>query len=275
LFKLICITFFTQLLFQLTSAEAALFRVVIDPGHGGIDEGTVYHDGSVRISEKSVTLELAKKVAHQLQARGILVTLTRSEDTEVPLPSRTALANRLKADVFISLHMNSTHAGSPLSDAQGVETYILNTTTDASSKRIAHLENSVISTQEQTSPEQWDVAMILKDLRLDGNIAESKRLACAVQNHLVQVTSSDVVGPHRNRRNRGVKQALFHVLLGADMPSILVEAGFLTSSHDRTLVTSPRGQFEISRAIAHAIETFKSQKESHKTSLALSRCKIN
>jgi N-acetylmuramoyl-L-alanine amidase len=259
------------ILFQLRPSHAHIFRVVIDPGHGGVDEGTVFDNGKTRVSEKEVTLKLAQKVAYRLQAKGYRVTLTRNHDKEVPLPERTALANRLHADVFISLHMNSTHS-LHLTDTQGVETYILNNTTDASSRRLAHLENTVISAERAESPSQWDVALILKDLRLDANLAESKRLACDVQSKLVQATS---LKPLVRRRNRGVKQALFHVLLGADMPSILVEAGFLNSPHDRTFVLSSNGQAIMSQAITDAIEQYQRYKNSPKSFISLNKCKIN
>jgi N-acetylmuramoyl-L-alanine amidase len=263
-----------MVLWQPTLSSASLFRVVIDPGHGGSDEGTVYEQGEFRIAEKDVTLNLARRVASQLQARGFSVTLTRDKDQEVPLPDRTALANRLKADVFISLHMNSTH-NIDSGDAEGVETFILNNATDASSKRLAKLENTVISVQKPESPEQWDIALILKDLRLDGNLAESKRLACNVQSELVSATAVKSQGESRSRRNRGVKQALFHVLLGADMPSVLVEAGFLNSPRDRKFVLSSKGQMAMSHAIANAIDQYRKIKTSKKSSLALSRCKVN
>src|SRR4051812_19370124 len=94
-----------------STAHAKVLRVVIDPGHGGTDEGTVFTHGRIRIAEKDVTLVLAREAARQLRARGHQVTLTRDADKEVALNARTALANRLQADVFISIHMNSTHDG--------------------------------------------------------------------------------------------------------------------------------------------------------------------
>lgn len=252
------------------------FRVVIDPGHGGADQGTVFQDGNLHIAEKDVTLTIAHQVAEQLRARGIQAVLTRSTDQEVPLPQRTAIANKLGADVFLSIHMNSTAAHRAPSDsgdsAEGIETYILNNASDASSKRLAHLENSVLGGSQYNGAAagsaggQLDVALILKDLRLDANLAESKRLACGVQHSLVSSTS---------RADRGVKQALFHVLLGADMPSILVEAGFLNSAKDRLLVLSSQGQRSMSTAIARAVDQFRKGKGTSQTHLILSRCKVH
>lgn len=266
------------------SATGRAFRVVIDPGHGGHDEGTVYDNGRVRITEKDVTLRLALASAKTLRADGIDVILTRETDRDVALPRRTALANELQADIFISLHLNSTPTPMVSASPQGIETYILNNTTDATSRRIAQLENAginpVVGIEPGGSPEQMDVAMILKDLRLDANLAESKRLACAVQGALVTATR-----PERSQapslsssRNRGVKQALFHVLLGADMPSILVEAGFLSHPRDRAIVLSTEGQTEIGRALAQAVARYRGVRlpSAPPQQLAqLSSCRVN
>ena len=245
--------------------------IVIDPGHGGADFGTVYHSSKGQIAEKDITLLLAREAARQLRTRGFRVVLTRASDRELSLASRTALANRLGADLFLSIHMNSA-PGRDGESAEGVETYILNNASDASSKRLAHLENSVITPAAVNGlegAEGMDVALILKDLRLDANLSESKRLACSLQNRLVLAASTG------RSRNRGVKQALFHVLLGADMPSVLVEAGFLSSARDRAIVLSQAGRRALAFAIAQAVEGYRYQKNSPQALLAVSRCKIH
>jgi N-acetylmuramoyl-L-alanine amidase len=246
------------------------FKVVIDPGHGGSDTGTIYEMGTQRVVEKDLTLALALVTAKMLRSHKITTILTRTTDKDVPLGDRTALANRLKADVFLSIHMNSTQTPM-VTDAEGIETYILNNTSDETSKRLAHLENTVLSPEVRAaaadSPEQLDVALILRDLRLDANLSESKRLACIVQTRLVQ-------GSHRSK-NRGVRQALFHVLLGAEMPSILVEAGFLSNPRDRAIMLSPRGRLLLGSAIAHAIERFRDTRGTSQAQLTLSRCKVH
>ena len=264
--------FFALLSFLSLSSFAAPrpFIVVIDPGHGGNDYGTIYDNGRVKLAEKDVTLILAREAAKKLRAQGIRTILTRNEDRDVPLASRTAFANKVQADVFISLHMNST-ATPMVSDAQGIETYILNNTTDASSRRLAHFENSVVGGSPNL-PDQLDVALILKDLRLDANLSESKRLACAVQSNLVLGTTPS---PLSRLRNRGVKQALFYILLGADMPSALVEVGFLTSPRDRALVMSVKGQKRIAEAIATAISHYSRSKGTRRALLDLASCKVN
>ena len=260
------------------------FKVVLDPGHGGSDTGTTFYNGLYAITEKSVTLLIARQVADQLRAEGIDVTLTRRDDRDLSLGRRTEIANRLGADLFLSIHMNSTQSqgrGEP----EGVETYILNNATDASSRRLAHLENTVISHVGNETPEQEDVALILRDMRLDANLSESKRLACTLQNNLVgrgregrprSTAGSPQKAPARTtQRNRGVKQALFHVLLGADMPSALVEAGFLSSSQDRAIVLSAEGRKAIAAAIARAIEQYRALKGTRAASVALNSCKVH
>ncbi len=242
-----------------TQRELNRFHVVLDPGHGGSDHGASYRENGKLIEEKTLTLALAREAAKQLRDRGIEVSLTRSTDVEVPLAVRTAFANRLGAQLFISLHMNSSQG--QLSKAEGVETYILNTTTDASSRRLARLENSVIGNQlEAVESDQTDVALILKDLQLDGNLAESKRLACLLQTELVGDTTRlypKLARQPLKARDRGVKQALFHVLLGADMPSALIEAGFMTSARDRKLILSRDGRVTMAKAIADAVDAYR------------------
>jgi N-acetylmuramoyl-L-alanine amidase len=263
------------------SAQAAQkpFRVVLDPGHGGADEGTVYHQGRNKVSEKDVTLLLARTIARSLRTRGFEVHLTREQDASLSLSERTAMANRLKADVFISLHMNATAPGGDAL-ARGFETYFLNSTSDESSRRLAQFENSVLGGSDvPETPEATegnDVALILKDLRLDANLSESKRLACHLQHQLVQFTATDpseVVS--ESPRNRGIRQALFYVLLGADMPAALVEAGFLKNSKDRGLVLSLEGQQKIAAALTRALERFRLLKGTSQAQQVVSNCKVH
>lgn len=267
------------------AAVAKPFLVVIDPGHGGADHGAIHQENGMKVSEKDMTLRLSQEVARQLRNRGIRTVLTRDADQDIPLPDRTAMANRLGADVFLSIHMNSAgHGHSDSPTAQGVETYILNHSTTESSKRLADLENSVLKDSAAISnltqgvratPHGSDVALIVKDLMLDGNLTESRRLACITQNHLVRATS---LPKQVNLRDRGVKQGLFYVLLGADMPSILVEAGFLNNTMDRSLVLSPSGRTKIASAITRALVDYRANlqdKSPPSTRLALNSCKVH
>jgi N-acetylmuramoyl-L-alanine amidase len=244
--------------------------VVLDPGHGGPDHGAIYETGGIQISEKDITLALAQETALQLRSLGMRAELTRSSDQEISLAERTRFANRAKAQLFISIHMNSS-PGKSSTGAHGVETFILNNTSDETSRRIARLENSILTPQptlagsaESDSPE-LDVALILKDITLGANLGESKRIACYVQTELARATSQAVPTPQGlalaatsyGHQSRGVKQALFHVLLGADMPGILIEAGFLDHARDRQFVMAPAGRIAIGRAIARAALKFK------------------
>jgi N-acetylmuramoyl-L-alanine amidase len=251
-----------------------LFKVVIDAGHGGADTGTIYDNGRFQIAEKDVTLMLARQAAKELRARGYQVLLTRQSDEERSLPSRTGLANRIKADLFLSIHMNSAPR------AEGIETYILNNATDASSRRLAHLENSVLTAPGHAEAPQTgtksDVALILKDLRLDANLSGSKLLACHLVRELAKATPRAKFAPAaaRSLRNRGVKQALFHVLLGADMPSVLLEAGFLSNPKDRAFVLSPEGRTRMGEAIAQSVEQFRLARGTRHAQDTLSRCQV-
>jgi len=271
----------------LTLSPAQAFLVALDPGHGGNDHGTLFESGGRRYAEKDITLALAQEVALQLRSQGLDVRLTRKEDIDLGLPARTVLANQLKADVFVSIHMNGA-PGQKDTQAHGVETYILNNTSDDSSKRLARLENAVLGGSEKpgTGPaaqaEGLDVALILKDLRLDANLSESKRLACYVQTELARATSRMLLIPGGRQlqpidyesQSRGVKQALFHVLLGADMPGILIEAGFLDHPRDRDFVLAPAGRISMGRAIAQAVERFRKLKGTEQARNDTAACRV-
>ena len=276
----------SSLLFLL-SHPARAFLVALDPGHGGHDHGTLFESGGRRFAEKDITLALAQEAALQLRSQGIDVRMTRKEDIDLGLPVRTALANQLKADVFVSIHMNSA-PGKKDTQAHGIETYILNNTSDESSKRLAHLENAVLGGSEKAGvapaaqAEGLDVALILKDLRLDANLSESKRLACYLQTEVARATSRTLSIPGGRQllpvsyesQSRGVKQALFHVLLGADMPGILVEAGFLDHPRDRDFVLAPAGRIAIGRAVADAVERFRKLKGTEQARQDTAGCRV-
>jgi N-acetylmuramoyl-L-alanine amidase len=230
------------------------FTVVLDPGHGGTDFGAVYSETvnqkKTLFSEKAAVLGLALEVKRLLEKKGYPVLLTRDRDADIALNARTAIANRAKAKVFVSIHMNSLPGNGK---AEGIETYLLNSTSDHTSKRLAELENRGLDpTQGSKKTGDTEVNLILKDMTIDGNVSESKRLACALQNHLTAVTG---------QRTRGVKQALFVVLLGADMPTTLVEAGFVTSARDRKLITSEHGVRAMAAAVVRALDQFRTHQD--------------
>ncbi len=216
-------------------------RIVIDPGHGGKDYGA---PGCIKgVHEKHVVLDMAKKLAEQLrQDLNCEVLLTRSDDTYLTLEERTAIANTKKADLFISLHANA----SSNQNAYGVETYFLNLTTDEESIAVAARENA---TSEKNISE---LQTILDDLMRNAKVNESSRLATYVQDamygHLRERYSSV--------KNKGVKQAPFYVLLGAQMPSILVETAFISNKRECMRLRDPEYQREVCKGIARGVNRY-------------------
>jgi N-acetylmuramoyl-L-alanine amidase len=216
-----------------TDVELRGRRVVVDPGHGGRDGGA---NGPGKVREKHVTLAIAREVGRLLEAQGVDVVMTRTDDSAVALEERTAIANRVNADLFVSIHANS-HKNRKV---RGVETYYLNVTDDAYSIRLAAMENR--TSEEQVS----DLQLILADLATKVNTEESAALAKRVQAKLMKA-----IQPHNPKtRDLGVKSSLFYVLLGARMPSILVETGFLSHKGEGKLLTRVDYQKATARAIA-------------------------
>lgn len=229
--------------------------IVIDPGHGGNDVGAraTTTEGDT-VTEKDFTLLLAQDLARELKILGHQPILTRTQDVYMDLAERTAFANRKKADLFISIHFNSTPEGAQkvASGTSGIESYILNHSTDESSKRLADLENSVLkdSKAKETSAPQ-SVSLIMKDLILDANLEPSRALACALQSRAEGIA-----------KNRGVRQALFYVLLGADMPSVLIEAGFMNNVQDRNRIQKTKNRIVFASRLAQAIEDYRLKRKS-------------
>lgn len=216
-------------------------RIVIDPGHGGSDPGAIGHKKGVL--EKDVNLQIAKKLAENLRKRlGCEVFLTRDKDVHLTLESRTQFANNKKADLFISLHTNS----SPSSKAHGIETYFLNLATDDEAIAVAARENAT-STKNIS-----DLQTILNDLMQNAKINESSKLASYVQRGVMTTLK-----PHYTPLNdKGVKQAPFYVLLGAQMPSILIETGFINNQRDCQRLIHARYQNLVVTGITQGVEAY-------------------
>ena len=207
--------------------------VVLDPGHGGEDDGA---HGPGSELEKTIALAVARLTAAQLQARGITTRLTRTDDETLPLTERTAIANRLHADVFVSIHVNA----SPARGARGAETYFMSAdASDAQAEQAAAREN----VNSGSDP----VKLILWDLAYTANLSASSRLAMDIQDRLNSL---------QDIRDRGVKQAPFAVLTGALMPAALVEVGFLSNPEEAVRLTSPDTQQQLAAALADAIVTY-------------------
>ncbi|MBZ5663003.1 MAG: N-acetylmuramoyl-L-alanine amidase [Acidobacteriia bacterium] len=202
-------------------------KIVIDAGHGGHDTGTIGPNG---LLEKDLVLDVAKRLGRLLESRlGAEVIYTRQDDTFIPLETRTAVANRERADLFISIHANSSRD----SDARGVETYYLNFTSSPEALEVAARENAV---SEKSIHELQD---LVKKIALKEKIEESREFAGDVQESLYGGLALNNAGI----RNRGIKKAPFIVLIGANMPSILAEISFVSNPTDeRKLETSEHRQ---------------------------------
>jgi N-acetylmuramoyl-L-alanine amidase len=215
-------------------------RIVIDPGHGGKDPGCFVSGG---IKEKDIVLSIAKILSDKIEKKiGCEVMLTRTDDVFIPLERRTAVANMKKADLFISLHINA-HRSKKI---WGLETYFLNMATDRRAVMVAARENA---TSEKNIS---DLQTILNDLMLNTKIHESSRLAHEVQKGMMSYTSKR----YSNVKDLGVKQAPFYVLIGAQMPAILVETGFITNATEQKRLVSKGYQEEIAEGIVKGITEY-------------------
>lgn len=215
--------------------------IVIDPGHGGRDYGAPgYYKG---VHEKQIALAISKKLKRKLeQELDCTVYLTRSTDRYLSLEERTAIANTKNADLFISIHTNSARDRR----AYGIETYYLNLATDDEAIRVAALEN-------QTSTKNIsDLETILNDLMQNAKIAESKGLATSVQSSL----NSHMRKSYNRVKNKGVKQAPFYVLIGAQMPAVLVETSFISNARECKRLTNAQYQDHLCNGIIEGIRKY-------------------
>jgi len=216
-------------------------RVVIDPGHGGRDPGA---PGALPgVYEKDVVLDLSRILAKKIERDlGLEVILTRTTDTYLTLEERTAMANTHRADLFISVHANASRN----QRAHGIETYFLNLTTDEDSIAVAARENA---TSKKNISELQE---ILNDLMQNAKINESSRLATYVQRGMYSKASAQF----NPVADKGVKQAPFYVLLGANMPSILIEAGFLSNPRECKRLIDEQYQRTLANGIVDGIRSF-------------------
>jgi len=221
----------------------ALPVIVLDPGHGGVESGAT---GPTGLQEKALTLDLARRLKSRLERQGTTVVLTRDDDRVLPLDDRTAIANHNRATLFISIHLNA----SKRKTAVGAETYFLSTSaTDDEARTLAGLENRAYeppgsSAPASQSPPDHGLELILWDLAQNGFLAESSRLAEAVQAELNAATGV---------RDRGVRQAPFRVLMGATMPAILIEAGFISNPDEEARFKDDAYKDRVVDAIARAV----------------------
>ena len=215
-------------------------RIVIDPGHGGHDTGTIGPQG---LEEKEVVLDVALRLKKLIEQRmGSDVVMTRSDDTFIPLEERTAIANQRSADLFISIHANASHDPS----ARGIEVYYLNFTSDPNSLEVAARENA--TSQESV----YELQSLIKKIALTEKIEESGEFARQVDHSLESAETRGGISPP----DRGLKKAPFVVLIGANMPSILSEISFLTNPRDERLLRQPQYRQQIAEGLYRGIATY-------------------
>jgi N-acetylmuramoyl-L-alanine amidase len=213
--------------------------IVLDPGHGGKDPGAI----AFGMKEKDIVLKTGKRLAVHLREKlGATVILTRKDDSFMPLEERTAIANTNSADLFVSLHINAH----PSPDIRGFETYFLNLTTNAEAMRVAARENAT-STHQLS-----DLQDILSDILQNSKINESSRLAERVH----QSIDSGFSESHFALKNMGVKQAPFYVLIGAEMPAILIEIAFISNPDDAKLLGDDQFIDKLAEQISDGISQY-------------------
>jgi N-acetylmuramoyl-L-alanine amidase len=216
-------------------------RIVIDAGHGGHDTGTI---GPTGLMEKDLCLDVALRLGKIIQQKlpGADVVYTRSDDTFIPLEERTNIANQAKADLFISIHANSSqdHA------ARGIETYYLNLRGSPEAMEVAARENAT------SSQGIHDLQDVVRQIARTEKIDESKEFAEDVQNSL----STKIQKSAKTVKNRGVRKAPFVVLIGADMPSILTEISFLSNPADEQLLKKPEQRQHVAEGIFTGVSSY-------------------
>jgi len=223
--------------------------IVLDAGHGGKDPGAI---GINKLQEKTVSLDIARHLTKLLERNlEIKIINTRTEDVFIPLWKRTKIANNSNGDIFISIHANSTTKSSKI---KGYETFLLRVGKTTEAIEVAKRENSVISLEEKTNryTNLTDENLILATIEQNSNMKFSEDLAETIQNKLSEKIKS---------KNRGVKQAGFHVLVGAAMPNVLVEVGFLSNKEEANLLGKQTYRREIAKGLYEAIVAFKNKYE--------------
>ncbi len=215
-------------------------KIVIDPGHGGHDTGTIGPNG---LLEKDLVLDVSKRLGKLLEARlGAEVVFTRRDDTFIPLETRTSIANQEQADLFVSVHANSSHDP----DARGVETYYLNFTSSPEALEVAARENAA---SDKSIHELQD---LVKKIALKEKIEESREFASDIQQSL----HSGLAAKSPGIRDRGVKKAPFVVLIGANMPSILAEISFISNPGDEKRLRGPDYRQRIAESLYRGISRY-------------------
>ena len=224
--------------------------IVIDPGHGGHDPGAI---GPDHLYEKNVVLDIGLKLKRILSANPhFKVYMTRDEDVFIPLEERTAIANSKHADLFVSIHANASSSRS----ARGIETYFLNWTDNEEAMKVAARENRIsLKHMIKMNSERDALGMMLRDLRRENKRDESLLLANYIQNSLV----GELRRNYRGVVDLNTKWAPFYVLIGARMPSVLVEVSFISNPHEEKLLSRKAYRGDLAQSIADGIEKYMSK----------------
>jgi N-acetylmuramoyl-L-alanine amidase len=222
-----------------------IYTIVVDAGHGGHDSGAV---GGKHYYEKTVVLQIAKRVAKYLKAKGFRVKMTRKNDRFIKLKNRTKFANRNKADIFVSIHANAVGRKSRRNVVHGIETYYLQTTRSARASRVAAKENSVVLNKN----DRLSNNVILNSVLSGPKLVQSHKLAIDIQKRVLLNLKKSYKGVN----NGGVKPAPFWVLVGAQMPSVLVEVGYISHPKERRRIFMPSYQDKLARGIAEGVKNY-------------------
>ena len=215
-------------------------RIVIDAGHGGHDQGT---QGPHGLLEKELVLDVAQRVGKLVEERmNAEVIYTRSDDTFIPLEGRTAIANQKKADLFLSIHANS----SPYPRIAGMETFYLNFTDSKDALDVAARENA--SSQKSI----FELQDIIQKITLHEKLDESREFAGRLQASLYALSARNIPG----QKNRGIKKAPFVVLIGASMPSVLAEIGFLSNPREESLLKKSDYRQKLAESLYRGISKY-------------------
>ncbi len=232
----------------LALSAAPAFTVVLDPGHGGDRDGALSPTGA---KEKDVVLEISRRIAQKLRKAGGKVVFTRTGDIAVPLPNRAAIATAIRADLFVSVHLNSMPTPELRRHTQGIETYFLSAdASDTHASAVAARENADRLAGEPEADPDDPVAGILSDLQDADSLQSSSRLAYDVHDKLVEKLGAE---------DRGVKQAPFYVLAGARMPAVLLEVGFISHEDEGRKLRTREYQEKVAEAVVDGIKAFRSE----------------
>ncbi len=230
-----------------TKAIHKLNKIVVDAGHGGEDPGAIGPKGT---KEKDIVLSISKRLAEILKKHGYDVFLTRSDDTFIPLADRTRFANKVMADLFVSIHCNAS-----ISDnARGFEIYFLSDkATDRAAEAVANMENSVIALEKPSISGKRDIEKLLLSMAITEFMNESATLCGTIDRQ--------VCNNFLNLDSRGVKQANFYVLRGATMPAVLVEIGFISNPKEEKLLNRKKFQKKIAENIFNGIKEYEKRRK--------------